>query len=110
MMTLERRGATRYNFGAIAEVINLASRDEVVGVTRDLSLWGCFIKTTTPFPEGTKVSMKIASSGAQFAATGRVTSNVTPLGMGIEFVEIALNDQAIIEKWLSTSSAKGEQP
>lgn len=100
---MERRSAKRYNFGAVAELINLGSRKELVAITRDLSLSGCFIKTTTPFPEGTEVSMKIAFSGTDFAARGRVTSNVTPVGMGIPFVEIAANDRAVIEKWLSSS-------
>jgi hypothetical protein len=102
-MEPERRGATRYNFGAIAEVTDLASRTELVAITRDLSLSGCFVKTTTPFAEGTEVRLRITSSGADFGAKGRVTGNVSPLGMGIEFLEIAPNDQAIIEKWLSTS-------
>lgn len=42
-MTLERRGATRYNFGAVAGVIDLDEPDEIVSLTRDLSLSGCFV-------------------------------------------------------------------
>jgi hypothetical protein len=33
-----------------AEVIDLGQRRELVAVTRDLTLSGCFVKTTTPFP------------------------------------------------------------
>ena len=51
-MKLERRAATRYNFGAIAEVIDLDEPDELVSLTRDLSSSGCFVVTTTPFPKG----------------------------------------------------------
>ena len=72
---IERRQTTRYDFGAIAEVIDLDTREDVIATTRDLSLSGCFIKTRAPFPKGTTVIVKIAFSGANFAATGRVTGN-----------------------------------
>jgi hypothetical protein len=103
----ERRRATRYNFGAVAEVIDLASRRKLVAITRDLSLSGCFVKTTTPFAEGTEVWVRITFSG-EFAAIGKVTSDVTSVGMGIEFVEIAPSDQALIENWLGYPGTPGE--
>jgi hypothetical protein len=97
----EGRGATRYNFGAIAEVIDLDQPDALVSLTRDLSLSGCFVKTTTPYPEGTRVRVRIIHSGGEFVAVGNVTANVTATGMGIAFTEIGPSDQAILERWLS---------
>jgi hypothetical protein len=97
----ERRRATRYNFGAVAEVTDLASQRYLVALTRDLSLSGCFIKTTTPLTEGTRVNVRITSSGAEFSATGKVSRNVTTEGMGIEFIEITPGEQAILQKWLA---------
>jgi hypothetical protein len=99
-MKLERRDATRYHFGAIAEVIDLDQTHEVVSLTNDLSLSGCFVKTTTPFREGTRVRVRITHSGAEFAAMGNVTANVTATGMGIAFVRIEPRDRAILEGWL----------
>jgi hypothetical protein len=100
-MEHERRGATRYNFGAIAEVIDLDQPDELVSLTRDLSLSGCFVETTTPLPKGTRVRVRITHSGADFTALGNVTDNVTATGMGIVFTKIEPNDRAILERWLS---------
>jgi len=100
-MKLERRGATRYNFGAIAEVIDTDQSHELISVTRDLSVSGCFVKTTTPFSEGTRVRVRITHSGGEFMAIGNVTANVTPTGMGIAFTQIEPNDRAILESWLS---------
>ncbi|PYU22510.1 MAG: hypothetical protein DMG30_14795 [Acidobacteria bacterium] len=97
----DRRGATRYYFAAIAEIIDLDKPGELVSVTRDLSTSGCFVKTTTPFPTGTLVRIRITHSGAEFAAIGHVTANVTPTGMGIVFTEIESNDRAILEGWLA---------
>lgn len=102
-MAIERRCATRYNFGAIAEVIDLDEPDELVSVTRDLSASGCFVKTTTPFPTGTRVRVRITHSGAEFAAIGNVT-NVNPTGMGIIFAEIEANDRTILERWLGDAT------
>jgi PilZ domain len=99
-MRVERRGATRYNFGAIAEVVDVDQSNELVSLTRDLSLSGCFVKTTTPFPKGTRVRVRIMHSGADFTALGNVTDNVTATGMGIAFTEIEPNDRAILERWL----------
>jgi hypothetical protein len=44
---------------------------------------------------GFEVTTEVTSSGEDFAAIGKVTPNVTPVGMGIEFVEIAPSYQAI---------------
>lgn len=98
-----RRQITRYDFGAIAEVVDLNSREDVVVVTRDLSLAGCFVKTRYPFPEGTEVRVRITYSGSDFAAIGTVTRDITPEGMGIEFDAIEPRHQAIIEEWLGVT-------
>jgi PilZ domain len=99
-MKLERRGATRYNFGAIAEVIDVDQARETVSLTRDLSLSGVFVRTTTPLDSGARVRVRIIHSGEDFKAIGKVSGNVTATGMGIVFTEIEPNDRAILEKWL----------
>jgi PilZ domain len=99
-----RRQLTRYDFGAIAEVVDLDSREDMIVVTRDLSLAGCFVKTRMPFPEGTEVRIRITYSGSDFAAIGSVTGNITLEGMEIEFVEIEPKDKAIIEEWLNCTT------
>jgi PilZ domain len=101
---IERRQASRYYFGAIAEIIDLGSRRELVSVTRNLSLSGCFVKTATPFPQGTEVRVRIRSSGADFGAIGKVTG-MTSEGMGIEFTEVQSIDRALLEKWLRIDNA-----
>jgi PilZ domain len=103
-MEHERRGTTRYNFGAIAEVVDLDGSGQVVSLTRDLSFSGVFVTTTIPLPTGTRLRVRITHSGADFSAIGNVTGNVTPTGMGIVFTEIAASDRAILEKWLEGRS------
>jgi hypothetical protein len=104
-MKLERRAATRYNFGAVAEVTDLDQPDELVSLTRDLSSSGCFVVTTTPFPTGTRVRVRIVRSGGEVSAIGSVTSNVTPAGMGIAFTHIDPHDRTLLESWLAEESS-----
>jgi hypothetical protein len=96
---------TRYDFGAIAEVIDLDSREDVIVITRDLSFSGCFVKTAMPFPAGTDVRVRITHAGQDFAATGLVVSN-TREGMGIEFGVIEPKDEALIQEWLSGAALR----
>lgn len=103
-MKLERRGATRYNFGAVAEVVDLDEPDELVSLTRDLSSSGCFVLTTTPFPKGTRVRVRIMRSGGEISALGSVTANVTSAGMGIAFTHIEADDRTRLERWLAEAS------
>jgi PilZ domain len=99
---------TRYDFGAIAEVIDLDSREDIIVVTRDLSLSGCFVKTRTTFPAGTEVRVRIAYAGSDFAAIGSVTENINREGMGIEFVEIEPEQLATLEAWLGVSALNAD--
>ena len=93
----------------MAEVIDLGPRLAIVCVTRDLSLSGCFVKTATPFAKDTEVIVRLRHSGADFAAVGKITGNVTTEGMGIEFVHIQPRNQAIIQQWLGYKIAATEE-
>ena len=99
-MIPEHRAALRVNFGAVAEVLALGTSRQLIALTRDLSLGGCFVRTQDIFPQGTEVQVRITSSGETFSAIGRVTGNINAQGMGIQFVEIDSENQAVIENWL----------
>jgi hypothetical protein len=95
------RFSERYSIGATAEVKQLGSWNEQVLITRDLSAGGCFVETATPCPKGSRMHVRITHRGEEFTAVGRVTDNVRPDGMGVEFVEVEPKDRAILEKWLA---------
>jgi len=95
------RRADRRSFGATAQVRDLGSRYEQVLLTRDLSARGCFIKAAVPLPKGSRIRVRIEHAGAKFTAIGRVTDNVSAEGMGVEFMEMEPDDQAILQKWLA---------
>jgi PilZ domain-containing protein len=105
-MQIERRRATRHHFVRAAEVIHVESQKQLISLTRDLSLCGCFVTAKAPFPKGTRVSLKIANSKANFSAVGNVAHNLSDEGMGIGFVQVEPKDQAVLEEWLAPASAK----
>src|SRR5438445_6919196 len=47
---------------------DVESEKQVGALTGDLSVFGCFIETTAPFPRGTKVRIKINHRGSTFVA------------------------------------------
>jgi hypothetical protein len=47
VLVTERRRETRHYFSAIVEIVDVSSQAEFVSVTRNLSLSGCLVKTTT---------------------------------------------------------------
>ena len=108
-MYIERRCSTRYKFAAIAEATNLGKPSAEVSLTRDLSSYGCFIKTAMPFAVGTEVRVRIRHSGAEFTAVGDVTDNVTREGMGIKFIQVAAQAQAVLEKWLNVIKDRADK-
>jgi hypothetical protein len=68
--------------------------------TTNLSLFGCYVYTTGPLPEGTKVSLRITHGGTSLAALGKVVYSKPNSGMGVAFTTIEPLSQAILENWL----------
>src|SRR2546430_235881 len=77
---VERRRATRHHFVSAVEVINVESRKQLISLTRDLSLCGCFVTVKAPSPKGTRVSLKISNSKSNFSAVGDVRSEERRVG------------------------------
>jgi PilZ domain len=100
------RRSTRYSIGVTAQVKQLGSRNEHVLSTRDLSAVGCFVMTAAPLPRGARIQVRIKHGSDEFKAVARVTDNVSPQGMGLEFLEVQPKDRAILEKWLANEQAR----
>jgi Tfp pilus assembly protein PilZ len=103
-MQFERRRAPRYAFGGVAEVTAPGSRKHLVAVTGELSRLGCFVKTTTPFPIGETVNVRINYDSREIAVPGEVAYVLPTKGMGIAFGAVAATDQAVLEDWLAQTT------
>src|ERR1700740_3043944 len=98
------RRSARYNLGAVVELTDFVSGRTKVGLVRALSLHGCFVKTEMLFRVGAGVALKIAHSGSEFSAIGRVVVRIadqTNRGVGVEFTDLASIDRARLEAYLA---------
>lgn len=100
-MRVEAHRATRFSFSATIELIDVQSERFVNGRTRDISVFGCYVSTATPFAVNTRVSLRIAYSGTALAAMGRVVSSKPKTGMGIVFTKLETSAQRTLENWLT---------
>ena len=76
-------------------------RSEIIEVRApDISPKGMFIHIPNQFPEGAviKVEFWLSRSGAHIKARAEVRYCLAGVGIGVEFVDIAEEDQAIIER------------
>ena len=108
-----KRRAPRYYLGGVVEVTDLESGRLTVAMVRALSLYGCLVKTEMPVKETARVALKIAHSGTQISAMGRVVGCVgdqTSKGIGIEFTEVDPNDKKRLEACLTELAAAQKLP
>jgi PilZ domain len=108
-----KRRAPRYYLGGVVELTDLDSGRMKVALVRGMSLFGCFVKTEMPVKETARVAMKIAHSGTQISALGRIVNCVgdqSSRGLGIEFTEIDANDKKRLEACLSELAAAQKLP
>lgn len=105
-MKVEQHRATRHPFAARAEVVDVDSEKQITAVTGDLSVFGCYIETPSPFPRGTKVRVRINHRGATFVALG-IISYSQSTGMGVRFGTIEPAHQQTLETWLGQLRTSG---
>jgi hypothetical protein len=105
-MDNDRRRVARHTFEAQVELVNVSSNERMESITSDVSTFGCFVKTASPFPKGTPVTLKVVHNGRAFKAEGDVVFILTDIGMGIAYSEIAPEDFDVIREWISQRNAE----
>jgi hypothetical protein len=87
---------------ASIELTDVQSEMHLTAHTKDLSLFGCYVSTVTPFPESRKVILRILHFGSNFFAHGKVVHSRPNAGMGITFTAIEPSSAAVLDKWLAS--------
>ena len=108
-----KRRAPRYYLGGVVELTDLDSGRMKVALVRALSLYGCLVKTEMPVKEAARVALKIAHSGTNFSAMGRVVNcsgDQGSRGLGIEFTQIDPLDKSRLEACLIELAAAHNLP
>lgn len=108
-----KRRAPRYYLGGVVELTDVESGRLTVAMVRAVSLYGCFVKTEMPVKQSARVALKIAHSGTQISAMGRIVNCIgdqSSRGLGIEFTEIDANDKKGLETCLTELAASQKLP
>jgi DNA-binding response OmpR family regulator len=97
------RGYTpRYPFTADAEIVDLKSGTRIRGVTSDLSLVGCFVRTRRPVEIGTRVRLTLMRKEQNVTMLAAVRVVKPGTGMGIEFLDVDQNSSKILLAWFES--------
>ena len=96
----DRRYAIRFPFAADTELIDMESGTRAVGVTSDISLGGCFVCTSKPFPVSTRVRITLNRKGQSIEALAVVRILKPRIGMGIEFIDVEGAYHDLLNRWI----------
>jgi hypothetical protein len=96
----DRRYAIRFPFAADVELIDMESGSRAVGVTSDISMGGCFVCTSKPFPVATRVRISMTRKGQKIDALAVVRILKPRIGMGIEFIDVEGAHQDVLCRWI----------
>jgi hypothetical protein len=105
----DRRRTPRYSFVASAEVAADTSNMRVAASVSELSLHGCYLDMTNPFPLSTPVIIKISAANQVFESKGRVIYLHPGIGAGVTFLEVAPLYRAILKSWLDTAEKEPQR-
>jgi CheY-like chemotaxis protein len=67
----------------------------------DLSLRGCYLDISSPFPVSTRVTLSMKAAGVELRSEGVVRVMHADRGMGVEFTQTTVEHRGLLEKFLS---------
>ena len=67
----------------------------------DLSLGGCYLEISSPFPVSTRVTLSMRAADVELKAEGVIRVMHPDKGMGVEFTQSTPAHRALLEKFLS---------
>lgn len=67
----------------------------------DLTLGGCYLEITSPFPVATRVSITMSTAGVNIHVDGTVRVMHPDQGMGVEFIRRTPQQRALLEGFLN---------
>ncbi len=96
----ERRSVPRYGLIAQAEVIEPASGTSIPGRVSEISLKGCYVDLLNTLPVNTIVEVRVTRDQGRFVSRGRIIYTQEGMGMGVAFVDMAVDQLKILQGWI----------
>jgi hypothetical protein len=75
----------------------------------DLSVGGCYLTTSSPFPRRTRVILKIKTGDLEIRAGGIVLVAHPEFGMGVEFLQTTAEQRYQVLRMITTLRANGDK-
>ena len=66
----------------------------------ELSLYGCYVETSSPLRKGAHAVLKVYSDGKYFESQGTVLYSQPGLGMGMGFLNVNPHYLPVLKRWL----------
>jgi hypothetical protein len=98
----DRRYTIRFPFAADAEMIDMETGKQLTGVTSDISLGGCFICTSRPFPVNTRGRLQLSRKGQVLDALVVVRIVKPRIGLGVEFFDLEPSNADVLAAWIDS--------
>jgi PilZ domain len=99
-MKTERRQTPRYPFSALAEIVDEEENARTSTRVSDLSLHGCYVEMSNPFPAGTNVMIEISTETESLETHATVAHIEPKRGMGLTFGEMPKSLANVLNKWV----------
>ena len=103
---LDQRYTVRYPFSVTAEILELETGSRLRGVTSDLSLRGCFVRTTNHLEVRARVRLTLAKKKQKVEILAAIR-RAAQTGMGLEFLDIDPVSNAILLSWVENLRKSG---
>jgi len=78
-------------------------------ILTDLSLGGCYLKTISPFPQGTRIILSMKTADLALRAGGVVRVAHPEFGMGVEFLQSTSRQHDQVRKMIENLRANGQK-
>jgi hypothetical protein len=98
----DRRYTIRFPFAADAEMIDMETGKQLTGVTSDISMGGCFICTSRPFPVNTRGRLQLSRKGQVLDALVVVRIVKPRIGLGVEFFDLEPPNNDLLVAWIDS--------
>ena len=102
---LDQRYTVRYPFSVTAEILELETGSRLRGVTSDLSLRGCFVRTTSLLGVRARVRLTPAKKKQKVEILAAIR-RAAQTGIGLEFLDIDTVSNAILS-WIESLRKSG---
>jgi hypothetical protein len=94
----------RFAFGGVAEIKVPDSSEFLVGVTSEIGLFGCFVRTNATIAPATKIDIRISHDDREFCTLATVAYHIPDRGIGIAFHSVAAQADNVLTDWLKQFS------